>query len=285
MGIPHETPAAELAILRLSLSASPPHTKAPIPTLIASFLSDTHFHILISHAPGGDLWSYLEQHNSDNNPDHGAIPERLVQRWTAELILAIEWLHSNNWAHRDIKPHNLLLSSTGRLLLTDFNSAAPLLPDSLHSIANEHARALVGTPDYIAPEVLLHAERIVEDSLEEDRSREEEEDSQGRAYGVEVDWWGVGVVVFELLYGQTPFYTESIAGTYERIVNWKNHLKFPSQVTSVSSTAQDFITSLLTDAADRPSSTSLKQHPWFSSTPWSTLLSRSSPPFLPSPSS
>lgn len=116
--------------------------------------------------------------------------------------------------HRDIKPHNLLLTARGHLLLTDFGSAAPLflaacssaeLSAPPNSIARKYARALVGTPDYIAPEILHNAERVVQDfgfdesdELEEPSAEVELQDGEERAYGCEVDWWSVGVTLYEV---------------------------------------------------------------------------------------
>ncbi|KAM0754563.1 kinase-like protein [Meredithblackwellia eburnea MCA 4105] len=290
-----QSPQAELTILKLSLltALEPP----PIPKLVASFLSKDDFHIVLQHASGGDLWSILE--NSE-----GGVEEIRVKGWIAETVEAVEWLHRAGWVHRDLKPHNLLLKSNGHILLTDFGSSAVL---SSNSIQRSSALALVGTPDYIAPEVLLHAEKCAEESFVENVASGDE--LSDRAYGKEVDWWSLGVVVYEvqtvlpcsfrfgpsysntfllihqqLLHGEAPFFTESIPGTYERIINWKNHLNFPS-VSKVSKEAQDFIQKLLTDAASRSSfcgSPKFKGHPWFRETSWGSL-STVTPQFIPPP--
>ncbi|GAA6025987.1 hypothetical protein JCM11491_000590 [Sporobolomyces phaffii] len=273
----------ELAVLRLSrteLIGSP-----RIPRLVASFLSPTSFHLVLSHASGGDLWSLLEASMEEKDPsgDEG-LPEEWVRVWIAELVDAVEWLHDHHWAHRDIKPHNLLLLSTGHLQLTDFGSVAPLSPASPSSgtatnvILRKNALALVGTPDYIAPEVLRFAERIAEESHDFDSScfREDEDE---RAYGAEVDWWACGIVLYELLYGRAPFFAEGIAETYERIIDFQEYLDVPT-TTSVSQEARDFIALLLVEPGDRPTAQEIKRHRWFRGVNWSKLRD-GTPPYQP----
>lgn len=153
------------------------------------------------------------------------LEENLVRRWCAEMVDAVGWLHGCGWAHRfvttafsrvsrhesdlnvhsqrDIKPHNILLDEKGRILLTDFGSAASITSLPIPgSIARKDCRTLVGTPDYIAPEVLLFAERLVEDSFDLDSS--EQRDDEERAYGIEVDWWSLGVTVYEVSSRSSP---------------------------------------------------------------------------------
>ncbi|GAA5873568.1 hypothetical protein JCM1840_005963 [Sporobolomyces johnsonii] len=281
----------ELAILRLGSSSFPPSSSSHhsrIPRLIASFLSPTSFHLVLAHAPGGDLWTLLEQQMDGKDPSCGeGLPEEWVRSWMRELVEAVEWLHEAGWAHRDIKPHNLLLLANGHLQLTDFGSAAPLTsfpstsatsPPSYSSIARKYCLALVGTPDYIAPEVLHYAERVAEDSTDFDAATAEEYGEE-RAYGGEVDWWACGVVMYELLFGQAPFFAETIPETYERIVDWSDHLTFPAS-SSVSRDAEGFIRSLLVSAPDRPSVSTLKTSAWLHPP---NQTSRSSPAYLPPP--
>lgn len=165
---------------------------------------------------------------------------------TGELLsnFCIRSALSRNLPSSDIKPQNLLLQSSGHLLLTDFGSAAPLSPGSSSAIARKYCRALVGTPDYIAPEVLEHAEKV----FEENEAEEEDEFDEGEgtkvdpeegAYGAEVDVWACGVVMYEvrwlyplvcrslltllvlqLLTGKAPFFAEENSDTYERIRNY-----------------------------------------------------------------
>ncbi|KAI5474265.1 citron Rho-interacting kinase [Pseudohyphozyma bogoriensis] len=260
-----QSPQHELAILRLSLPPtfpSPDYKPPPIPRLIASFSSATHLSIILQHAQGGDLWSYLEPLGGKG------VDEAVVRRWMAEVVEAVEWLHGKGWAHRDLKPQNLLLTSAGNLLLTDFGSSASFDPLT-SSISRTYARTLVGTPDYIAPEVLAHAEKIAEESV--DTFMEDTNDGHERAYGSEVDWWGFGVVMFELLYGQTPFFSKTIADTYELIVNCVDTLAFPTTESRISGEVKDLLSKLLVPAPQRLDPASIKSHSWFRTTPWGSL--------------
>ncbi|GAA6058636.1 hypothetical protein JCM10212_004047 [Sporobolomyces blumeae] len=289
----------ELAVLRLGshrTAASDSTRPSPrrIPQLYASFVSSTSFHLVLSHATGGDLWSILEAAQNDSCDGRPVgLPETWVRRWTAELVDAVEWLHSEGWAHRDIKPHNLLLLADGHLQLTDFGSAAPASCDSSRppsttrsrldtTIARKYALTLVGTPDYIAPEVLRYAERVAQESTDfEDNHVSRLHDDESRAYGFEVDWWACGVVVYELLFGQAPFYAEEIGETYERIVGHERHLSIPAD-TAISRSARQFVETLLVSADQRPSSAEIKAHPWFLDVDWATLRTVP-PPYTPPP--
>ena len=148
--------------------------------------------------------------------------ERLVKRWIGETVEALLWLNDSGWVHRsvfpyplescpyvvpsDIKPHNLLLTGTGRLLLTDFNSAAPLTNASDTSttrttqragVARRYALTLIGTVDYIAPEILKDGESMLVDSFGPETT-EDVESSEMIAYGKGVDVWSLGAVMYEV---------------------------------------------------------------------------------------
>ncbi|BGO90165.1 hypothetical protein NBRC10512_002558 [Rhodotorula toruloides] len=280
-----QSPQHELAILRLGRSKD---ASSRIPRLIASFLSPTSFHIVISHASGGDLWTLLEKVNEDLVVgEERGLSEDWVRGWMAQLLDAVGWLHGKGWAHRDIKPQNLLLDASGHLQLTDFGSAAPLSPNA-SSIARKSCRALVGTPDYIAPEVLRHAEKVFQEAEEEEEdgafgagpSKVAGKDEE-RAYGAEVDVWSSGVVLYELLYGKVPFFAEEISDTYEHIVQWQSHLTFPT-TDSVSSAAGEAMRCMLVDPSSRPSFAKLKSLSWFAKVDWGKLR-ETTPVYVPPP--
>ncbi|KAI4801755.1 hypothetical protein KUCAC02_019626 [Chaenocephalus aceratus] len=204
--------------------------------LFCAFQDDRHLYMVMEFMPGGDLVTLTMNYD---------IPEKWAIFYTAEVVLALDAIHSMGFIHRDVKPDNILLDQHGHLKLADFGTCM-----KMDSTGMVHCDTAVGTPDYISPEVLQ---------------------SQGGHghYGRECDWWSVGIVIYELLVGDTPFYTESLIGTYGKIMNHKNSLVFPEDK-EMSQSARDLICAFLTDREVRLGRTGvdeIKCHPFFKNDP------------------
>ncbi|XP_023270693.1 rho-associated protein kinase 2-like isoform X1 [Seriola lalandi dorsalis] len=205
--------------------------------LCCAFQDDRHLYMVMEFMPGGDLVTLTMNYD---------IPEKWARFYTAEVVLALDAIHSMGFIHRDVKPDNMLLDQHGHLKLADFGTCM-----KMDSTGMVHCDTAVGTPDYISPEVLQ---------------------SQGGDgnYGRECDWWSVGVFIYELLVGETPFYAESLVGTYGKIMNHKNSLIFPDDV-EMSTEAKALICAFLTDRTVRLGRTGvdeIKCHPFFKSDQW-----------------
>ncbi|KAG7226190.1 hypothetical protein INR49_014285 [Caranx melampygus] len=187
--------------------------------------------------PGGDLVNLTSTYD---------VPEKWAKFYTAEVVMALDAIHSMGFIHRDVKPDNMLLDRLGHLKLADFGTCM-----KMDSTGMVHCDTAVGTPDYISPEVLK---------------------SQGGDgyYGRECDWWSVGVFIFEMLVGDTPFYADSLVGTYSKIMDHKNSLNFPDDV-EISKDAKNIICAFLTDREvrlGRNGVEEIKRHPFFKNDQW-----------------
>lgn len=212
-----------------------------------SFQTDTDLYLVTDFKSGGELFWHLQRETRFN--------EDRAKFYIAELILALEHLHKYNIVYRDLKPENILLDATGHVALCDFGlSKADLRPDELTT-------TFCGTTEYLAPEILL--------------------DEQG--YSKIVDFWSLGVLLFEMCCGWSPFYAEDTQQMYKNICFGK--IRFPKGV--INEDGKQFVKGLLNrnpkhrlgaqrDAAE------LKEHPFFSNIDWEALsLKQVTPPFKP----
>uniref|UniRef100_A0A667ZC72 non-specific serine/threonine protein kinase n=1 Tax=Myripristis murdjan TaxID=586833 RepID=A0A667ZC72_9TELE len=205
--------------------------------LCCAFQDEHYLYMVMEYMPGGDLVNLTSTYD---------VPEKWAKFYTAEVVMALDAIHSMGFIHRDVKPDNMLLDRHGHLKLADFGTCM-----KMNSTGMVHCDTAVGTPDYISPEVLK---------------------SQGGDgyYGRECDWWSVGVFIFEMLVGDTPFYADSLVGTYSKIMDHKNSLNFPDDV-EISKDAKNIICAFLTDREvrlGRNGVEEIKRHPFFKNDQW-----------------
>lgn len=205
--------------------------------LFYAFQDDRYLYMVMEYMPGGDLVNLMSNYD---------VPEKWARFYTAQVVLALDGIHSMGFIHRDVKPDNMLLDKAGHLKLADFGTCMKMNSDGM-----VRCDTAVGTPDYISPEVLK---------------------SQGGDgyYGRECDWWSVGVFLYEMLVGDTPFYADSLVGTYSKIMNHKNSLTFPED-SDISKEAKNLICAFLTDREvrlGRNGVEEIKRHLFFKNDQW-----------------
>ena len=172
--------------------------------MVASFQDSKNCYMLMEYVVGGEIFSYLRR--------VGQFSADVARFYISTIVLAIEYLHKNKIVYRDLKPENLLIDLNGYTKITDFGFAKEL---------EDRTWTLCGTPEYLAPEII-----------------------QCSGHGFAVDWWSLGILLFEMLAGYPPFYDPNPILIYEKIL--AGNLVFPEQIDPVS---RDLISSLLT--ADR----------------------------------
>lgn len=220
-----------------------------------AFQDNKYLYMVMEYMPGGDIVSLMSNYD---------IPEKWAVFYTMEVVLALDTIHNMGFIHRDVKPDNMLLDKSGHLKLADFGTCMRMGPDGLVKSSNA-----VGTPDYISPEVL------------------QSQGGEGE-YGRECDWWSVGIFLYEMLIGDTPFYADSLVGTYGKIMDHKKSLSFPQNI-EMSENAKSLIRAFLTDREERLGRhgfDEIKRHPFFRNSDWTfDNLRESVPPVVPDLSS
>mmetsp|Transcript_309 Transcript_309/g.698 ORF Transcript_309/g.698 Transcript_309/m.698 type:complete len:736 (-) Transcript_309:537-2744(-) len=241
-----------------------------LPTMYASFQTEKHLHFVMELCTGGELYRLLMKQPNNR------FSEAQAKFYTAEVLLAIQYLHLLGYMYRDLKPENILLADSGHVVLTDFDlsyvastkpalvrqgskmtqkDAAPMLVAEPEAKAN----SFVGTEEYLSPEVL-----------------------SSTGHNGNVDWWSLGIFLFEMVYGTTPFKGEKRDATFHNVLH--KPLRFPD-TPLVSKECKDLISGLLTkDVTQRLASVGgaeeLKAHPFFRDVNWA-LIREQEPPFSP----
>ena len=210
---------------------------------------DEHVVIVEEFVPGGELYYHIQKHRN--------ITEDQARFYAAELVVALEFLKEAGVLFRDLKPENLMLDAQGHLKLIDFGLSTlvpPTTDDPLY-VREVFARTFCGTAEYLAPEVI-----------------------QGNYYGMAVDIWGLGCVLYEILTGYPPFYSNNQQTMFHRILHepLRTPANFSSDLTSLLSVL------LQKDWRKRPSLNNIQNHAWFKGIDWRQVRRHGlTPPFVP----
>jgi len=219
-----------------------------IVTLYRSFQQSSHIFMLLEFAPGGEIFSRLRK--------AGRFSKEYVKFYAGQIVLVFQFLHSKGIAYRDLKPENLLLAPNGYLKVVDFGFAKCL--------KNNETWTLCGTAEYLAPEII-----------------------QSTGHGLGVDWWALGVLIYEMMAGRPPFCDESHFGIYQRVLTGKidftRNMDDPTR-SVVTALLQPDQTSRLGCLAH--GAADLKWHKFFRGVDWNALHSQTiNAPIVPEVSS
>ncbi|XP_011269064.1 microtubule-associated serine/threonine-protein kinase 3 isoform X3 [Camponotus floridanus] len=230
-------------------------------SMYCSFETKKHLCLVMEYVEGGDCANLLK--------NIGPLPPDMARFYFAETVLAVEYLHSYGIVHRDLKPDNLLITALGHIKLTDFGLSKMGLMSLATNLYEGYIdrdtrqfsdKQVFGTPEYIAPEVILR-----------------------QGYGKPVDWWSMGIILYEFLIGCVPFFGETPEELFAHTVNddieWPDEDDWPVQPEG-----KDIITALLhqnpRDRLGTGGSHEVKEHPYFYGVNWNSLL-RQKAEFVP----
>ncbi|KAJ0012124.1 hypothetical protein NQD34_013099 [Periophthalmus magnuspinnatus] len=231
-------------------------------SMFCSFETRRHLCMVMEYVEGGDCANLLK--------NIGPLPVDMARMYFAETVLALEYLHNYGIVHRDLKPDNLLITSMGHIKLTDFGLSKIGLMNMTTNLYEGHIekdtrefidKQVCGTPEYIAPEVILR-----------------------QGYGKPVDWWAMGIILYEFLVGCVPFFGDTPEELFGQVVN--DEIIWPDGEDALPADAQDLITRLLRQNPMERLGTGLwhsaevKMHTFFLSLDWNGLL-RQKAEFIP----
>ncbi|OAA69448.1 Serine/threonine-protein kinase domain protein [Cordyceps fumosorosea ARSEF 2679] len=248
-----------------------------IVTLYHSFQSEEHLYLCMEYCSGGEFFRALQTRPGK------CIPEDDARFYAAEVTAALEYLHLMGFIYRDLKPENILLHQSGHIMLSDFDlskqsdlggkptmivgkngartDALPTI-DTRSCIANFRTNSFVGTEEYIAPEVI-----------------------KGSGHTSAVDWWTLGILIYEMLYGTTPFKGKNRNATFANIL--REDIPFPDHAGApqISNLCKSLIRKLLIKDENRrlgarAGASDIKVHPFFRTTQWA-LIRHMKPPIVP----
>ncbi|EPQ31424.1 uncharacterized protein PFL1_00759 [Pseudozyma flocculosa PF-1] len=288
-------------------------TRRVTPELVAAFQTQGSVHLVMEYVPSGDL-SELLIAASKCGPEYpgrassGLLVEDWIRRYAADMVLAIGWVHSRGYAHRDVKPGNFLLDRSGHLQLCDFSSAAPFSQFQVaepgrggervwaRKVHRFYCSLPTGTCDYLSPELLeAEEERIARRQLSfqsfddgdlpwkrPHQADAKPDDVEPGPYGPEMDWWSLGVMLYEMRFGVLPFFSDQMQATYELIRSHRESLRFDASIDS-SPELLGLMRGLITDPLDRlgrNGTFELQGHAFFHGVDWSKDWPLD-PPFVP----
>ena len=215
--------------------------------LVSHFQTRSSLYLVMELVRGGELFEHLRS--------VGKFQEEKARFYVREILVSLEYLHSLDLVYRDLKPENILLDEAGHVKITDFGFSTRMSPSTPRW-------TLCGTPEYLAPEVIL-----------------------GHGHGVGVDWWALGILVYEMCAGVPPFSSRKEEGEerqleiYEQIIS--NTISFPD---FFSRQLVDLITRLLCSYEENRLGVldSVRDHMWLRDTDWSMVVRKLiNAPYIP----
>ncbi|KAJ2719345.1 serine/threonine-protein kinase dbf2, partial [Coemansia sp. Benny D115] len=283
--------------------------------LLYSFQDQQSLYLAMEYVPGGDVRTLLNQ--------NGILRHQIARFYIAEMLVAVAALHSFGYFHRDLKPENFLVDSTGHIKLTDFglshgHLSRPTLEamkkkldkvkdqEVVYHSSNEkrsfyknmrqdempRAYSIVGSPDYMAPEILYTS--LAMDQQKKNKKKPQSAEAASAqlgdahlGYDFRVDYWSLGCILYEFLASYAPFTGASADDVWRNVYHWSkafHHPEFDTQEAedNMHPEAWDFITRLVSHRSERLCSVNeAAAHPYFRGMSLSNLRATEQPPFVP----